>query len=482
MDLPLPARRALPWVAPALALALYAVWEVHYRGVFGYSTSFYPIDDADEWRYTACSRLVERGYALFRDVFSAQPPLLFLSLASGMRLFGDSIVGARWVEIVFGSVSLLSCTWLAWLLEGYVAAGVAALVLAISPAFLLYSHTVEGEGPMMALMTLSLALSWAYHRTGRSSLAGFAGLALAAAVLMKLFALEAALPALWAIASSRRGRRPRVEAAAAFLAGLVIPVGLDFLLVFPQQQWEQVVRMHQRVAALSLPGTTPPIRLMTQFLAMDVGLSVLAAVGLIVLILQRRPYEAVFLTLWLPGSVLMLLIFHPLFPHHMAILLTGLAASAGAGIGAVAQRTFRRRDASTLAVIAGLGLYLALLPRLWQEDRHTLLAGGGPAVGTLSAYVRDHSTVSSFVVLDDLAVADRANRLVPPPLCDPSNVRLRAGYLSAADLIGSTVRYRSPLVLPSRGIFLQVPGYAVWLDRHYARRRAPDGKVAWLRT
>src|SRR5947209_1248187 len=113
-----------------LSAAFYLWWEVVHRGVFAYNQSIYAVDDADEWRYTACSRLVEHGYGLFSQVFSAQPPVLFVTLAGGMRLFGDSIGGARWSTIVFGAIALAATAWITWMLAGPVAGGIAALLLA----------------------------------------------------------------------------------------------------------------------------------------------------------------------------------------------------------------------------------------------------------------------------------------------------------------------------------------------------------------
>ena len=154
-------------VSIGFAFVFYLVWEFLHRGVYAYSTALYPFDDADEWRYTACSRLVEHGYSLFDQVFSAQPPLFFLSLASGMRVFGDSITGARGTEVAFGAIALAATAWMAWELAGPISAAVAAAALAVSPTFLVYSHAVEAEVPMMALVTLSLALVVSYRRTGR---------------------------------------------------------------------------------------------------------------------------------------------------------------------------------------------------------------------------------------------------------------------------------------------------------------------------
>ena len=471
-------RLSLPICAGSIAF--YLLWEIAHRGVYQYATSIYPIDDADEWRYTACSRLVEHGYALFSQVFSAQPPLLLVSLSTGMRLFGDSIDGARWVEIAFGLLGLVCVAWLAWLLGGPVAASAASLVLAVSPGFLVYSHTVEAEGPMMALVVLSLGLAASYARSQVRVLAPLAGLALGAAILMKLFAAEALLPALWLIALDR-GEQPGVVAdRGMYLIGVAAPLVADFGLLHPRQQWDQVIALHEQAARASLPGVTPPLRLLGQFLSLDLGLTLLAGAGILSLLLLGRWRAAAFLALWVVGNVAMLLLFRPLFPHHLAILLAGLAVSAGAGI-AESLEAFSTARSGTVPVIVALAAYVLLVPGLVHDDRHLLITVPQPLVVDLARYVTQHSGPSDFVALDDLQVADRARRFVPPPLCDPSNVRLHAGYLSAQDLIDSTLQFHTRLVVPSFGIYQQVPGYLAWLRQHYRVAPAPDGKTAFFR-
>jgi hypothetical protein len=485
-------------VAGIAAILFYLAWEFAHRGLYQYATAIYPFDDADEWRYTACSRLVEHGYALFSQVFSAQPPLLFVSLAAGMRLTQDSIAGARIVEVAFGLLTLLAVLWLAWQLVGPVAAGAAAVVLALSPAFLVYSRAVEAEGPMMALMTLSLAVAVASGRRDSRALALLSGLALAASILVKLFALEALAPALWALAIPLEGpwqtrrnaifplrlSRGATGRIAVFLAATVIPMVANFLLISPAKQWSQVIALHSHAAALPLTRTINTLQVVGQFLALDLGLTLLAVAGILALLIARRFSSAIFLVLWVGGTIIMLLLFRPLFPHHPAILLSGLALCAGSGIGIAVQSLVanlgRPRVAALPVALAAIA-YLLLGPRIVHADRHVLLPGYRQDTLSLVPYVAAHTSSRDLIAVDDLAVAGLANRLVAPPLCDPSNVRLQSGYLTAPDLIGATQQYRVRLVLPSFGIFHQVSQYEYWLAGHYRPAAAPAGRTAYFR-
>ncbi len=474
-------------MALAIAGGFYLWWEIIHRGTWTYTTSIYPVDPADEWRYTACGRLVAHGYGLFDQVYSAQPPLLFLSLAGGMHIFGDSIEGARWVEIGYGLLALASITWLSTMLGGRWAGVLAAVVMAVSPDFLIYAHTVEAEGPMMALTALALALAVFANRRQSMSWAFISGLVLGAAILMKLFAAEAVLPILWLYLWQKDLRTPRSYfPVAMLLIGVLLPVAIDFALLSPAQQWQQVVALHDQAATAPLPGLLSPGNILGSFLSLDLGLTVLAGAGLLALAFGRQWKQLGFVGFWLLGSLLMLFLFRPLFPHHAAILSGPLAAGAGIGLGsrlsvlpaAIHSRHFKIWVPYALVALA----YVASVPRLAHADRHVLASPFDPQANPLVAWVDAHSRPTELIAADDVSIADAANRLVVPPLCDPSTVRLKSGDLTAGELIGATKTYRPVLVLPSLGIYQQVGPYLAWVRTHYHAVPAPGGVTAYVKT
>jgi Dolichyl-phosphate-mannose-protein mannosyltransferase len=511
---------AAPALAAAAGVLFYLAWEIAHRGIYLYSQNVYKVDDADEWRYVACSRLVVHGYRLFDQVFSAQPPLLFASLATGMRLFGDGIGGARWVELLFGVLALAGVGWLTCRLAGRWAAAASVVLLSVSPGFLIYYHTIEAEGPMMALAVLSLALALeAGKRVPPADLAretvtggkrfprgplwwaAAAGLALAAAVLTKFFAVEVIVPGLWLLVAWSRSIRRSAPTIASYVAGAVIPVALDFLLLSPAKQWQQVIQMHERAASAPLPDLIPAHTIVWSFLTLDAGLSILAVAGMAILVLRGQWRHLVFAILWLGGSIGMLLIFRPLFPHHAAILLAPLGVVPGIGLisrpslhpnrgrpnepkeNRLTYKIHRlRADRRVAAIVAIAALaYLGFAVRLVHDDRHALYGSGSKGSELLATYLSSHTTGSDLIVADDVRAVDLAGRLVAPPLCDPSTVRLKAGYLTAADLVDATINYRVRLVAPTTGLFAQAPGYISWLRGHYRAQKGPGGDVVYFR-
>ena len=177
--------------------------------------------------------------------------------------------------------------------------------------------------------------------------------------------------------------------------------------------------MHNRASTLSLPSVMGPAEVLWRFGRLDAGLSLLALGGLVSLLLRRAWFHFVFLCFWAGGTLAMLYLFRPLFPHHPAILLSGMAACAGVGVGTASACLSGRWWLPAAPVLAAAALYLAFGVRLAHADRRLLVQGEKPGVVQLASYVRGHAAPSDFVAADDLAVADTAGRLcnrsMPPP-------------------------------------------------------------------
>jgi hypothetical protein len=121
--------------------------------------------------------------------------------------------------------------------------------------------------------------------------------------------------------------------------------------------------------------------------------------------------------------------------------------------------------------------YAIFFPHLVHADRHALVPGYRASALAVASLLDDRTSIGDLVIVDDLAAADLAHRYVVPPFCDPSNVRLLSGDLTAAQLIAGTRRYTPRVVVSSSGTFAQVPAYLAWLRRHYRSIRSPEGEA-----
>ncbi len=542
-------RRIAPILAAlAIALALvvlggYAAWQLQHATGVTYSHA--PGlgkdagDDYDEGAYVTSARLLLKGYPLFKTVFSAQPAFFLPTLAGVVRVVSNPVAAGHIYEALCGILALLGVIWMAWTAYRPLAAPLGALLLAISPGFLLYSHAVESEMPMLALCTLSVAAAQFYYLNGWRTVAALAGLLLCAGTEMKLLSVVAIPPlALLLVGGAWRRRADSVPwpslllDLAAFLLALAIPAAATWYLLSPADQLRQVVTFHLDAGRGATFGTGDNVSALRVFLGYDPALLLAAAAGFVLALLPGRGrdggrrYLPVVYLLWFLTTLVFLWRYHPTFQHQFVPLLPPLALL-GAGLAGIplarasrgahmdssgrgwtrgiapspgramtsptSPRPQRLAPAVPLALLALVG-YLALLGRNTVPlDRQLYKPSVTPNRSRLIALVDRVSRPSDFVVADDPMVALGANRLLPPGIEDPSMVRIAAGYLTASQAERSTVRYHVAVIVFSRpkvvhgrlvGTVLShdLPRYSSWVARHYRRIHSPvSGAFVFVR-
>jgi hypothetical protein len=93
--------------------------------------------------------------------------------------------------------------------------------------------------------------------------------------------------------------------------------------------------------------------------------------------------------------------------------------------------------------------------------------------------IQEHTAPADFVVTDQQMQAFRAERRIPPSLCDTSTVRIQSGYLHTADAIQAAKDARMILLWTHR--LDTLPGFADWVHAHYRVLREFDGKTIFLK-
>src|ERR1700730_8400018 len=289
-----------------------------------------PVGD-DEGVYWQSLRALARGEPLFSSVFASQPPGFYYAFLPFYG-FAHSLTGLRVGVLLFGLVGLAATYVAGRLLAGEMAGLVALVLAATSPVYLHQSAVLQADGPAVALSTVAVALALAAVRADgriRDLLAAGAGLTLALAVGIKLLGGVTALPiALVLLAAT--GGRGRV-AAAAIVGGLLGSIVILLpALASPGAACDQLVLMHLRAGQAEKGGLG--VNLGFLLAQRELPLEVLAALGVLVALL-RRDRTIVMPLAWVLASVVAVLLYHPLFPHHLVMLSPALAITAAVGLG-----------------------------------------------------------------------------------------------------------------------------------------------------
>jgi hypothetical protein len=239
---------------------------------------------------------------------------------------------------------------------------------------------------------------------------------------------------------------------------IVCAVMLVPVLSAPSAAYQDLVHSHLGAGQAALPGLGPNLRLL--FLRRENPLEALAAVGAVVALL-RRDRRITGPLIWAAVSVVAILFYKPLFPHHLVMLTPPLALVAAVGLAPIL--TLRARGLAIAGLVlatAAAGTYIVV-----RDTRPVLAPDLHDA--EMAAAVRAVSRPGEFWISDNPYGVAEADRDLPGTLVDTSRQRTRAGLLTAADLEAARVRYDVRWLLADSGRLDEVPGYRAWRDAHF---------------
>src|SRR2546423_7808603 len=288
------------------------------------------IRDYDEGVYWQSFRALARGEPLFRSIFAPTPPAFYFALLPFQRL-AHSLASLRLGVLVFGVIGLAATYVAGRLLAGDVAGLVAMVLAATSPLYINQSAILQADGPAVAVSIVAVALALAAVRAGgrmRDALAVAVGLALAISVGIKLLGVLTVVPLVILLLGARRGRgRLILNAAVGGLLGsvvLLIPV-----VGAPSAAFDDLVWSHLGAGQALAAGPAANLKLL--FLHRWLPLEALAGIGALVALL-RRDREVIGPLAWVAVSLVAILFYKPLFPHHLVMLTPPLALVAAVGL------------------------------------------------------------------------------------------------------------------------------------------------------
>lgn len=465
-----------------------------------------------EWGYDegvnlAKARLVREGHALYREVWSDQPPLFTYALAGCQRLFGNSPITARTMMLAIGCATLVLVALLARELAartgseagGTLAGMAASLLLALTPQFQHLSRQVMIGLPSVGLALAAFLAAYRFRATQRPHWLAATGVLYCASLLVKPLTVPL-FPALcWLVATAppARGAEEGLPVWWRRVLTLALWVGVPALvaigLVGPLAFLRQIVgtTVDARTAnTIPLLGNWPVVR---DWVWGDaIGLSstalvALAALGEVALWSRgRRPHAIAFGLALLPSAVALML--HTPMRRHQLLLLTPflamLAAVAGVEVGHSVGRVARglakehkgtrtRADTRTWALATAGAAALVLL----AIELPTMIATGAAARNEAIRERADGSTAIRAAIAEwapegGTLIADTPihgillGMRIPPELAVPSARRVEAGEITSELLIAIAQRDRpSAIVIQER--FSELEAFGEWVADHY---------------
>ncbi|HET9052125.1 MAG TPA: glycosyltransferase family 39 protein [Candidatus Dormibacteraeota bacterium] len=436
-----------------------------------------PVHDYDEGVYWESLRQLDRGARLYGDVYSSQPPLFLLGVRPIYDLLGQGLTGGRLAVVVLSVAGVAAGGLAMRRIAGARAAAFAVLLLGLDPLLVVSGSSLMADAPAVSLALLAV---WAAtrvqpwtpgeRRAGRSPAWGWAALSgalAAAAALTKLSAVSVIVPVAILAASlpgedpAPGGRRwtrrasPLLAAGAGFVAAtavVLVPLGGDLGAAVTQS-----VGLHLSSRSVDEGG----LREALPDIVRELPLALLAVAGMLALA-RRRGAVAAALGGWILSACAALVATHPLWVHHLVVVVAPAGLLAGAGCDALVARLRTAGLAAAMTVACAATGTAAVAGAVRVTVAQTASEG---TVARLQAAL----PTGAVVVTDDQAAAARAALDTPPRLVDTSLVRILSGDLTA-EAVEDLVSIDDP-----DGVYLgtsrldRLDGFVAWVQARYPR-------------
>ncbi|MGH8983366.1 MAG: ArnT family glycosyltransferase, partial [Acidimicrobiia bacterium] len=200
----------------------------------------------DDGVFASSALLLRDGELPFRDIFSPQGPL-FLPLVWAADLVGlHTATAARLLPLASGAVVTVATYAAGRRITSRGGALLAAGLVTTSGSVLWTTAPITSDGPAFALATTAVALALTYRAHPTTGRAVAVGVAMGAALCVKVLVLPAVIPVGVLLLSRRRSRDVAIAAGAAVVVGLVVTAPWGFGRV-----WEQYIDYHRGSARIA---------------------------------------------------------------------------------------------------------------------------------------------------------------------------------------------------------------------------------------
>ena len=432
---------------------------------------FYPFREIFEYNYDEGGQLMKslllaRGYSLYDEIWSDQPPLLTYLVAGGIRAFNAGVDEARVLILLFstallaGAAHTLNQVWGRW----HAAAGCLAIFLL--PFYVPLSAAVMVGLPAIALAVLALAALTSWQVTHKRWLLVLSALLLCLSVSTKLFTgLLAPIFALGILVGKWRQEGKAAAWRSTLLWSIsfaVFCLAVILFLVGPANLGELVfVHLEAREA---LQTNTA----ISGWLRESWPLFILAGAGSLLAFMERR-WLSLYLIAWMGGAYLLLSLHAPVFFHQQLLVTLPAAMLAGIALGELPRLLHDRpitgmRLGLALLSIAGIGVYLVMRTPLTLPDFYHVPSIQEKAFSSswsqqqqvfMIKMVR-RAPETRWIVTDMPMYAFRTGLINPPYLSFVTAKRLSTLELTEEKMISVIQEYRPEQVLIGRREFPKV--------------------------
>jgi 4-amino-4-deoxy-L-arabinose transferase-like glycosyltransferase len=438
-----------------------------------YQARSYATREFDEGVYFASFKSVQHGFPLYQQTYMSQPPGFFVTTFPLYALFGSTLVAARLAVFFYSLVGLCAIVWLGWELKSVLFGFIAIGVLYLIPIYVNEILTFHGDSLPSAFSTLALAAVLRYRNTAKWHWLTLSAVCATTAVMIKgdvaVFPSILLVLAVTTLIEKRQIKR-FIQLLAIFAATCLVTVLLFTLPFGINAVYDNVIMLRMRTAA----GIAPDPNTFVNFFREQRELVDLFGAGVVLgiiafITLKEARFPLILLLLWVLSTMLSLLVYRPLLPHHLAFLPIPITVLFSFAL-------FKLLGWIKVPRLIPAAVTLFVVVVLLNRFNTTTAPQPGVATDLQRRgveLVQMHTQPDDFIISDDGIVAALSERRIPPDLTDISFVRIASGGVTAEKLENSLQTYQPKMVLVWADRLRNVPNFENIMQQ-YGYQLIPD--------
>lgn len=427
--------------------------------------------DTDEGINAMKALLFAKGYPLYTEIWSDQPPIFTFILSAWFRVFGFDINVGRVLVLIISSTMIyalyqnLRITW------GSIHAISGVMLLILLPYYNTLSVSIMIGLPSIALATLALSALVYWHKQRNYLWLSLSAATLALSILIKLFTgilVPIFIIGIFVDGIIKSGKEwnyrgifyPVIIWCGVFT---VLFIGIGLIFLSPNNIY-QLIEPHFTAGETKLYSSITETYQIAWYIKDSWPIIILALIGVISILIKNNWISLYFLA-WSVVAYLTLLTLNPVWYHHQLLVTIPITMLAGIALGQaidyfskmISQRVIiYSKFVIFILVLVGLTAYLIIrLPETYYNFRLPahLIEPAAPEPGHEQPFLTElskYAEKTNWVITDLPIYAFRVNLPVPPELAVFSEKRLVTGNLNEQQIIEIVDAYKPEQVLIGR--------------------------------
>ncbi len=288
--------------------------------------------DPDEGYESIKAILLLKGFSLYHQIWSDQPPLFTVILAFWFKLFGFSIYAGRLLVFIFSILLLWAFYHTLKNLHSRICAWAGVIFLILSAAYLRLSVSIMIGTPSLSLSMVSIYCLILYRKSHSKDPLILSAILFAFSLQIKFFTIFLLPLFILEIIFSypKNGKSNSLSSILLWLGG-VLAVYLTVFFIFFHFNFTEAAR-HLFLPHLKQPNVPySNFSLIAKMMITDYDILLLALIG-IILIIKQRKRQFLLPVLWLASALIILMVWHPVWYHYYLLISLPLCWLAGIGI------------------------------------------------------------------------------------------------------------------------------------------------------